>query len=607
MSMKLVMRAPLVITLAVLVAYAIAPWGGLVWDDQLVAKQQMAAIRTLADVLAPPGDIPQWTYAYYRPVVLFSYVVDQALFGRGAAAGPHVLNVAYHLLATLFTWLLARRLLDLLPCGPAGALVAGLLFAVHPIHTESVSWITGRSDTLATMLLLPSLLLILRWRDVGSVLALCAAAVLFLLALMAKEVALAGLLIAPLLMLFVPRPTPHQPAPSGLGPVVTWVAAAVAGLGAAAVYWWLRAAAGSVASPLQPGTPLDLAAKALRAAGYYLAKLVWPWPQSHFVSWDLVPDVPVAAGVIVMALAAAAGSLRLLRGDYRGVALTGLAWIACALAPSLAVALTGVAATPVAERYLYLPSVGLSLWVGALFCRAYAGRSAQRVAWAAAAVLAVGLGATMARGTVWLSDLRLWTDAAEKGASHAVALIEFGKAQYLAEQFDAAEATFRRAGTQAGTPRLRAIASYNLGNISLHRRDVAEAGRRFAAAVAADPSYPLGHYGLGRVLFEQGADRVRRGRIGEAIGLIEEAESQLRESLRLNPAHANSHVQLARALAGRGELLRASGQLGAARESLDAAVGHLDTALRLEPLLRTEPELQRLSGQLAVGLQGLPR
>ncbi|MEQ1803659.1 MAG: hypothetical protein ABL989_17165, partial [Gammaproteobacteria bacterium] len=191
--------------LAAVVAYAVAPTAQLVWDDQIVAGQQLLSFNSVADILQPPAGIPQWSYAYYRPVVVASYLLDAWLFGIGSAIGPHTMNVLYHVLTTLFVGLLARRLLAGVPQGALGAIAAATLFAVHPIHTESVSWVTGRSDLLATLLLVPALHVTLRWRDEGATWQLLLGPVLFLLALLAKEVAIAGLAILPVLWLLAPR------------------------------------------------------------------------------------------------------------------------------------------------------------------------------------------------------------------------------------------------------------------------------------------------------------------------------------------------------------------------------------------------------------------
>ena len=191
---------------AAVVLYAPALNGNLVWDDGIVQKDQMVAFHTLRDVFFFPRDIPQWGMAYYRPIVTLSYLADQALFGRNAMRGPHAAVVLYHVLTTFFVWLLARQILRPYRFAEWGAMVAGVVFAVHPIHTESVCWITGRSDTVAAMFLIPALMTALHYRDRCSIWALLLSPVLFLCAILSKEVALSAILVLPLLLVLVPAP-----------------------------------------------------------------------------------------------------------------------------------------------------------------------------------------------------------------------------------------------------------------------------------------------------------------------------------------------------------------------------------------------------------------
>ena len=136
--------------LAVL-AFAPAPWGDLVRDDRFFLDRQLIVFKTIGDVVFPPGDMAGWANLYYRPVAILSYLIQVEIFGKDATVGPHVFNVIMHAATTFFVWLLARRLLAPMPNSGLGALVAAALFAVHPIHAESVNWIAGRTDMLAAL------------------------------------------------------------------------------------------------------------------------------------------------------------------------------------------------------------------------------------------------------------------------------------------------------------------------------------------------------------------------------------------------------------------------------------------------------------------------
>jgi len=165
--------------------YANTLQGGFVWDDRPLILRD-AAVRSLAnlgsfftqDFFARHES--ELRYGYYRPVVKALYALEYAGWGRNPF-GYHVTNVLLHVGCTLLVVLLLRRL----RLGPLPALGAGLLFAVHPIHTESVAWIAGRTDVVAFFFSALSFLLFLEARRRGVLIAL--SWICFALALLAKE------------------------------------------------------------------------------------------------------------------------------------------------------------------------------------------------------------------------------------------------------------------------------------------------------------------------------------------------------------------------------------------------------------------------------------
>jgi hypothetical protein len=141
--------------LVAMLAYAPAPWGELVWDDQIVVGRQLQAFASWPDAFRPPPGIEQWSVAYDRPVVVLTYLLHRALFA-GGAAGPHVTNVLARAGVAVAVHALLLRLLAGRPGAPVAALAGAALFAAHPVHTESVSWMSGRSDVLAALFLVPA-------------------------------------------------------------------------------------------------------------------------------------------------------------------------------------------------------------------------------------------------------------------------------------------------------------------------------------------------------------------------------------------------------------------------------------------------------------------
>ena len=105
----------------------------------------------------PTGALP-----FYRPLGELTFAVDYRLW-RLNPFGYHLTNLLLHLLCALLTWRLVRRLSD----APGVALTVATLFAIHPVHTEAVLWISGRFDLLVCASTLASVLAYFNWRSGG--------------------------------------------------------------------------------------------------------------------------------------------------------------------------------------------------------------------------------------------------------------------------------------------------------------------------------------------------------------------------------------------------------------------------------------------------------
>lgn len=489
------------------------------------------------------------------------------------------MGILFHAASTAFASLLAFLALRGRRERCWGALIAGALFAAHPIHVESVSWITGRSDTLAALFLLPALALAIRYRDQPQrPWALGLSAALFLLALLSKEVALAGLLAMPLWLAWVP-------CPDGSASTVRWSSGVpfklLLGWGAAAgIYLILRATAGASfgTSTLDSAGLGTLIGRLASSFAYYLTQLVFPPPQSA-----LVLDLP---GVLwtLSALVAFAGAVAWLfrtrdnsKPQHRAVLLLALGWLVLTLLPSLPVALSGLAEAPVAERYLYLPSFGLCLLVAPLLTAGlehYGSRMASLIA-AALLVLVAGIG-TVQRQAVWASDLALWTDTVEKAPSSGLAWSELGKA-YLDRGTDLDRALqYYRKAVEADNDALgRAIAHNSIGVIHTRRKQSEQALEAWRAAVAEGADYATPYFNLGNLLASRVDAAARQGRM--ELVQLSEARTALQRAVEIDPRYDKAWLRLVwfevhRALftlATQGDPAEAQAALAAAREATE--------------------------------------
>jgi len=570
--------APLIVAALAFVVYAGTLGHGFVYDDgrQIVDNPWIWNPGEWSNLVTKPV----WAFLdvnatnFYRPVQTLVHFTAARLSGRDPVAF-HFLAVAMHALASAAAFLMLRRV-----TGPARALAAAALFAVHPIHAEAVAWVSAGPDVNAAAFMFLALALgsraLAARRPAAPALA---AGVAALGACFAKETAV----VAPLLMAVQPGPAPG-PARPVVGAyrrrVLVLAVAFVAPLG---MYLAARAA---VLGGLRPGgarAGMDAAA----AAGTALA-LVPRYVALAFVPWRMVPDrfvVPVASP---LAPAALLGAATLLAGLAAWVALRrsappaawGLALLFVPLAPALMVA--WFASTPQADRYLYIPSIGACLIVAeALGWLARRGRTA--VPAAALVVLLVTAGAAMAARAA-----AIWRDSGTLGRAgvalepRSVAMrLELIHALDASGRFDEALAEARTAAALAPGDRRAAAAIANL-EARAALRSGGDAVAIYRAAVEADPAEAHLWAGLSAALLSAGRpaeaieaaeralaiDRFNRAalvNLGTARGESGDIDGQEREARRLlaiDAASAAGWLNLGAALLRRGDLDGAAAALG---------------------------------------------
>lgn len=368
-----------------------------------------------------------------RPLLKFTYTLNWTS-GLGLF-GFHLVNVTLHGVNAVLLFLLASRI-----GGPSvsrfAALLPALLFAAHPVQTEAVTCISGRSVSLMAFFYLGSLLVYLRGRAGGSRLRLhVASPILFLLAVASKEVALT----LPFALVLCEAARRER---------TGWKEA----LRAQAVHWGLFAALAVLfLAHVGYGRLLEACFDIRGAAanlltqvhgiGYLLSRLVMP----HALNID--PDLPVFSGWAPVLLPEALLLAALLAAGIHGLkkrspAGFGILWFFLHLAPTNSF----IPRLDVAnERQLYLASWGLFLAVAAGADLLREKRGARRVT-AVAAVLVIALGAlTVSRNTVYRSEVALWEDTVGKSPGKARPWNNLGYAYDQAGRFRDAEAAYLRA------------------------------------------------------------------------------------------------------------------------------------------------------------------
>lgn len=378
---------------------------------------------------------------YYRPLLHLSVVLDYS-FWHLNPLGFHLTNTLLHTLCSLLVFVVSLYLFSISAITPgvgnsqvktvqrplALSFIAALLFALHPVHTESVAWINGRTDILATLFFLLAFLSCLIYDREEKKTALIMSSLFFLFALSSKENAIA--LIA---VIFV------YGTMTGMSKKKIFLAELSLFAGFTG-YLILRAGAGIREFAATPGSReaffssgIDLGnffKIFLLGTGYYYEKLALPF---HL---NILPQLPEDSIYFLIAFVPFIISYLLYEKGKR-LQVFLVTWVLITLLPSLVILFSQVAA-PVAERYLYLPSVGFAIFLSMLLGRM---KSNKIVLISVLTFLMLYTLTTLDRLGDWKNDLALWEetvlsnpDSANARTNYAAALLRTGKTDRAREE-----------------------------------------------------------------------------------------------------------------------------------------------------------------------------
>jgi protein O-mannosyl-transferase len=469
--------------------YLTALHNPFVYDDYHTVIEN-ASIRSVTDLRAI------FWHDVTRPIVNLSYAVDRAMWGP-SPFGFHLTSVLFHALNVVLLFCLARRVrLDVIP-----AFAAAALLAVHPMATEAVGYVSGRSEVLCLTLLLVALLCADRWLRGGGWQWLAAMLAVWIAALTTKETAAMFPFVLVLYdwlqvdRLQVARPFqgreggaeseggPESPAlqfsrrfRTVYGPLIALTVLA----GLARVYILAR-----IEYPGQVSLHWRYLLVDADVFRRYLGMMAVPTGQALFHEVGAISslfELRALAGIgVVAAVVAAIWWMR--RSEW--LISLGLAWFALLLVPS-AVLIALDQGEPMTEHRVYVASAGLFLAVGAGISRIVERLSDRErlVRRAGAVVLALVLlsfvADTLLRNEVWRSPVTLWRESVDLAPKH---------------------------------PRPRLLLGEALADSG--RRD--EAIQQFRIAISFRPSDPVGHVELARSLGDAGRWREAREELVRAL------------------------------------------------------------------------------------------
>jgi len=511
---------------------------GFIWDDPIVLDQ-LRAIHGLGDLLFPPAIIPKF---YYRPLIFLTFLLDRTLGGETPFWFHFTVVFGNAVNTGLVCWLGWRLF------GSAwAAAMAALVFAVHPIHVESVAWIAGRSDVIAGMFLMLGAGLLTYEENWAGWLAVSA----YAFGLLSKETALAGLVLLPMVDIVRGRRLRWEIAAALLFVTFAYLALRQAGLGAAITGFATSA------------TPAETMGNLMGAVGFYVSKLLLPIGLSAYV-----PTVP--GGIIpLLGLIAGLGGLALCwlawQRQQRATSFL-VAWFFLTLAPSLVVIIRYSGQTPVADRYLYIPSIGASLLLVPLFMRLGARRPQASGSIVAAVVAASVMLAVLSvrRSQVWSDGVLFWQDVATKAPDYAMGHRELAMIYMDRNQLEPAEAELKRALQGKAAPEGRVMTLTNLANLYL-RRDQFDAAEPLLEEGLRIRQHPYLYYTLGRLAMMRAEQAQAHGDQDEVKRQVLLARGYLEDSLKIGPDDPKTHVLL-------GQVLFALQDRSGAREHLEQAL-----------------------------------
>jgi tetratricopeptide (TPR) repeat protein len=563
----------------------------------------------------------EWVFTHivlsnWHPVTMMSHMLDCQLYGLNAG-GHHLTNVLLHTGSVLLLFLVLRRLTGFLW---RSAFVTAV-FAIHPLHVESVAWVAERKDVLSGLFFLLTVWAYARYVEKqsrvegrassagGGSLALdprrwtldyCLVLLFFALGLMSKPMVVT-LPFVLLLLDYWPLNRLSGFTPKVLFRLVAEKIPLLALSGAACV-------ATMVAQKeiIMPEPVALRIGNAVVSYVIYLRQMVWPTGLAVLYPYPrALPGWEIALTAGLLAAISAGVFLGRQRRPYL---LMGWLWYLGMLVPAIGLVQSGLRAH--ADRYTYQPQIGLyfalTWWVADL---SVGWRHRREVLGAGCLIILAALIFSACTQTMyWRNSESLWTHTLACTSDNDVAHNDLGYALFQKGRMDEAILHFQTA------LRIKpdyALACYNLGNALLQKGRRDEAMIRFQEALQIKPDYAEAHDNLGNLLLQN--DRVdeamvhyqkalqikpdsaeAHNNLGNALfqkGRVDEAIAQCLAALQIKPDYADAHDNL-------GNLLLQKG-------NADEAIAQFKQALEIKPGF---PEaLNNLAWVLATSSQGLLR
>ena len=494
----------------------------------------------------------------WHPLTWISHMVDCQLFGLDSGR-HHLVNVIFHTVnSLLLLWVFARATKQFWP-----AFFVAAVFALHPLHVESVAWVCERKDVLSTFFWLLTTWFYIKYslstKSRGRLHYICAIFA-FTLGLLSKPM-LVTLPFVLLMMDYWPlkRLDGFKVSPRLLLEKIPFFLLAVA---SCVVTFLVQRHEGAVASTQSFSVGLRVA-NALISYARYLGKTFWPTDLIVFYPYPLSWPKGYIAGAVILLLVITAAVLKFSRD--RRYLFVGWFWFLGTLVPVIGLVQVGVQS--LADRYMYVPMIGIVVAVGWLI-HDVASKGAARIVCGCvtAGVVACCTILTRTQARHWSDSLALFQHALDVSSDNVMAHVMLANAAQ--EKGDSQEAILHYQEALKRSPQFPEV-HYNLGNVYVQTGNLPEAILSYQRALQLQPDYFEAHANLG-VAFEMSRQ-------------LENAVEQFRLALNLRPMDWELYRSLATDLAALGQM--------------EAATDTLSRAIRTNPI---DPLLHVAMGDILV-------
>jgi Flp pilus assembly protein TadD len=499
--------------------------------------------------------------ANWHPLTWLSHMLDAQLFGAMNAPAQHWMSVGIHIAAAIVLFLSLCRMTET----PGCSLFVAALFAVHPLRVESVVWASERKDVLSALFWMLTLLAYWHYANRKSVGRYVLVVLALVLGLLAKPM-LVTLPIILLLLDFWPldrwrNEKPHKLIIEKLPLLGISVAAAIVTI--------VAQHSGQAVGDLS-FYPLGLRIQnAILSYAMYLLKTIWPMHLSPFYPhpgmWTnpVIPAWQTITSAVVLVLITLVVTLRARRAPYL---LAGWLWYGVTLVPVIGLVQVGKQA--MADRYTYIPSIGLYIMIAWGFYH-LVGRLAPRgtspverpdgmpardqrphgaspvAGWilvaCAAIVVVLCVIRTHQQARYWKDDLTLWSRALQIDSQNFLALDMIGN--YYLKQGDTDRAMAQYDAAQQARPNAVEHQHDMAGNVYAAKGDTDRALAEYERALKLQPNMPETHNNLGQIYSRRGDS--------------ERAIREFRAAIQYGPMLPQPYHNLALELARRGDLQQA--------------------------------------------------